>query len=545
MSIRNLNTDKIFNLNFFPYLKINEYTYDWGFFFTKTESFLCAFIVALILCGLVFTKAYYRDTVSRKYYIFFSLLTFFVTLGIGANQFIQFFAGFEVVILLTYLMMVFVNNKSIVQKNAGKFFISHLFSDIFILFAFYMIINKTDSLLIPPHISQQVIIFDTTEQTLFGCFLLLGIGEKMLQFFSLNNDEDVSICTDFVILSVVFSAVFAGYSVYILLNLFDFCIANTFVKSLFIATGIITSFLYGIKGLYKTNLKEKIYSILAMQMGLILILFAIADKDTCVRSYIAITVPIVGIILSLGSLSFALQGELDINKMGELSKEYSALFWIYSLFVLCVIGFPGLGTFSVWQDLFALIYIKFSIYTCILFVLFLFMMGWIFSDCLYKIFFSKRNISTEKIISLKKIDKIMLIPIVLLLVSTIFQDQIFQQSVLEHLSKRQSIYMLICSMCGCSGLCFGLFFFKTGIKINFSIFSKLFEKKLLSSYLNKNKDIIIQQQCLLILSENIVNKFYKKLESKKNFFKNNTLLIVLIFLGLTFIMIQRLYLCNF
>lgn len=551
MSLRSYNTERVFNLNFLSYFEVNDNVYHWGFFFTKTESFLCAFIVSLILCGLLFTKAFYKDAISHKYYIFFSLMTFFVTLGIGANQFIQFFTGFEAVILLTYLMMIFINEQKSAQKTSGKFFISHLFSDVFILFAFYMIINQSNSFYIPPYIFDQKVDFDETQQILFGLFLLLGIGGKMLQFFSFCNEKDLSICADFVILSVVLSVIFAGYSVYILLNLFDFCKNVFVVKFLFVLSGVVTSFLYGLKGIYKVNLKEKIYSILSMQMGVILILFAIAEKDTCVRSYVAISVPTVGMILSLGALNFALQGELDINKMGELSREYPTLFWICSLFVLCLIGFPGLGTFCVWQDLFASIYIRFSIYHCIPFILFLFVMGWIFSDLLYKIFFSKRNICVEKVVSLQKIDKGMIFPIVLLLLCTVFQDQIFQQSVLEHLSKKQSIYVLVCSLLGCSGICFGLLFFKMNGKLSFVAISNFLERKFLLNFLTEKVLFVFQQHYFSFFIENLKKITKKNIERIKNLFekvlsiRKSTVLIMLIFLGLTLIIVQRLYLCNF
>ena len=167
-----------------------------------------------------------------------------------------------------------------------------------------------------------------------------------------------------------------------------------------------------------------------------------------------------GLILSAGTVIYALRAQENITRMGGLSARLPALFWIMGLLSLCCVGFPAIGTFGVWQDLYAALYVKGNFGFASGFAVLSFGLAWAFARMLYDVFFAPRRMMLSAVDELRPVGAGLLAPVAIVLIAALCQEKIFEQSVLDDLSRSKALAVLALSLVGCSGLCFGLLYFK-------------------------------------------------------------------------------------
>lgn len=459
MSLKNVFQGKIYARKILPFLTLNGVEYEWGFSFTRTELVLASFVLFTALLSLVFTKSYLQPEKINRFTMFLCALAFCVLTCVGSDNFFQFFAGWELSVLFAYLLLLLFFERQSVRRAGNRFFVSHVLSDIPLFCAFYMLMSKTGGFFVPPFVSVDSVAFTPEQATVFAVLVLIGLSVKLMLFASpLPLTETAEMCVP--VLAFAATAALGGLGIYALYNAYVFFADFKAVRILLCAVGALTAASGIASALCRDDFKNVLTGMMSSQFGLVLTVFGLAGRDAGFCAYIALMLPMSGLILAAGTVIYALRAQENITRMGGLGARLPALFWIMGLLSLCCVGFPAIGTFGVWQDLYAALYVKGNFGFALGFAVLSFGLAWAFARMLYDVFFAPRRMMLSAVDELRPVGAGLLIPVAIVLVAALCQEKIFEQSVLESLPRSKALAVLALSLVGCSGLCFGLLYFK-------------------------------------------------------------------------------------
>lgn len=460
MAFKNFFHGKVYSAFLMPFLSVDGISYSWRLHLERTEVFLAVFIVFAALASLVFSRDYMPAGKRDKFVVFLLSLTSCAVLCIGSKNMFQFFAGWELCVLLSYLMLMLFHKKQVVRRSGISFMIWHMLTDIPLFCAFFMMSVKTGTFYIPPFIDPAMQAFSGMQAVVFAVLLILGVSAKLFCFGAGVLAADASGIS---VPALAFSipAALGGLGVYVLYIFFPFVSGTETVKDIFIVWGALTALGGLLTALALTNVKALLCSLLMSQFGFILAVFGLAGANTAFHSYFALVTPMTGLILCTGTVIYSLQGEEDILHMGMLKNVLPFAFWATGLFVLCCIGFPRIGNFSVLQDLYAAVYLKGGRIWMGGFAVFSFFLSAAFGRLLYYLFFAPSRISAETANKITRPAGTMVVPLAVLLGVCLFQDKVFAESVLPDLGAQRFLGIFLCTLFGCCGLPAGVLFFSS------------------------------------------------------------------------------------
>jgi len=196
------------------------------------------------------------------------------------------------------------------------------------------------------------------------------------------------------------------------------------------------------------------------QFGFVLTVFGVIGRDAAFCAYIALITPMTGLIFCLGTVMQALQGEEDLLRMGGLKKQLPFSFWLTVLFSVCCAGFPQIGNSGVVLDMFAVLKERFFSAGIAGLTLYLFCLAFVFARLLFRIFLAESKLSPSLTAKIRQPSKTEALPLIILLMLSLFQNKVFEQSVLPDLSSNLPVGMLLFLLIGTCGLPAGILFFK-------------------------------------------------------------------------------------
>ena len=459
MSLKNVFQCKVYARKMLPFLTLNGVEYEWGFSFTRTELVLTSFILFTALLSLVFAKSYLQPEKINRFTMFLCALAFCVLTCIGSDNFFQFFAGWELSVLFAYLLLLLFFERQSVRRAGNRFFVCHVLSDIPLFCAFYMLMSQTGSFFVPPFVAVESVAFTQGQAITFAVLVLVGLSVKLMLFASpLPLTETAEMCVP--VLSFAATAALGGLGIYALYNAYVFFAGFKTARIVLCAVGALTAASGIAAALCRDDFKNVLTGMLSSQFGLVLTVFGLAGRDAGFCAYIALMLPMSGLILAAGTVIYALRAQENITRMGGLNTRLPALFWIMGLLSLCCVGFPAVGTFGVWQDLYAALYVKGSFAFAAGFAALSFGLAWAFARMLYDVFFAPRRMMLSAVDELRPVGAGLSVPVAVVLIAALCQEKIFEQSVLDALPRSKALAVLALSLVGCSGLCFGLLYFK-------------------------------------------------------------------------------------
>ena len=210
----------------------------------------------------------------------------------------------------------------------------------------------------------------------------------------------------------------------------------------------------------QTNIKILLCLLLMGQFGFVLTVFGIMGRDAAFCAYIALITPMTGLILCSGTVIQSLQGEEDLLRMGGLKKYLPFSFWLMLLFSVCCAGFPQIGNSGVVLDMFAVLKERGGFFGIAGLTLYLFCLSFVFARFLFRVFLSKAKLSPSVTAKIRPPSKTEALPLIVLLVLSLFQNEVFEQSVLPNVSSSLSAGMVLFLLVGACGLPAGMLFFQ-------------------------------------------------------------------------------------
>lgn len=459
LAFRNFFHGKVYSVLLLPFLRLDGIDYSWRLHLETTEIFLAVFIVFSALMSLLFVKDFLPPARMNRFVVFLLGLISFLMIGIGAKNMFQFFAGWDMSVMLAYLLLMLFHEKQAVRQSGINFLIWHTLTDIPLFCAFYMLVDKTGSFFIPPFIEQWFSAFQGGQAIVFTVLILLGVSAKLFLFgtnIMITQTAGISVPA----LAFIAPTALGGLGVYVLYIAFPFVEAEPTARAIFTVWGILTAVGGLMMAAAQTNIKILLCLLLMGQFGFVLTVFGIIGRDAAFCAYIALITPMTGLILCSGTIIQALQGEEDLLRMGGLKKQLPFSFWLMLLFSVCCAGFPQIGNSGVVLDMFAVLQERFSMAGIIGLTFYLFCLAFVFARLLFWMFLSESKLSLSLSAKIVQPSRIEAVPLIVLLLLSFFQNKVFELSVLPNLTENLPTNMLLFLLMGACGFPAGFAFFK-------------------------------------------------------------------------------------
>lgn len=450
---------KVFSSFVMPFLSWDGVPYAWRLHFDRAELFLAVFIVAAALLCLVFSRRYIPDALQNRFVCFMLMLTFSALLCLGAKNMFQFFAGWDMAVLFSYLLLVLFHEKLAVRRSGIRFLIGHMLTDLPLLFLFFALWRKTGLFLVPPFIGDALFSFTDREAAVFALLLLGAASAKMMFFGShvlLPDTAEMPVPA----LAFALPAVSGSLGIYLLYHFFPLIGRLPEVRTIFTLLGAVTSTAGVLFALNQMNIKTLLACVLMSQTGFVLAAFGLSGNALALYTFAAVMIPFIGLFLCAGSVIHCLWGEEDILKMGGLRTEKPYTFWSMWILCFCCVGFPYLGTYGARQDLFAAVFQQGGRILPGVFVLLSFLTAAALGRLMYYVFYAPSKVPAEIAIKIRQVSFSMAFPLTVLTLVSLFQDELLEQSILPELTKMQSLEVLASALFGCAGFIPGIRFFR-------------------------------------------------------------------------------------
>ena len=456
MAFRNHFHGKTYSVSILPFLTLDGKVYDWRLYLETAEIFLAVFIVFSALMCLIYSKNFLPAEKMNRFVVFLLGLTSCLIIGVGAKNMFQFFAGWDLSALFSYMLLMLFHEQQAVRRSGVSFLIWHTLCDVPLLCACFMLANRTGDLSVAAFAPESLTVFKDSGAAVFAVLVLAGVSAKLFLFGAnilIAQTAGISVPA----LAFVAPAALGGVGVYVLYVFFPFVESDQTARTVFIVWGALTAAGGVLTAAVQTNVKIALCQLLMAQFGFVLTAFGLIGRDAAFCAYIALITPMTGLILCAGIVTQALRGEEDVSRMGGLKRRLPALFWMMILLGLCCVGFPQIGNSAVVWDMHAVLRRQGAAGGAML-TIGLFAAAFAIARLTGRIFTGESK-STLAPSGAFRPPETQMIPLAVLLLLSFFQNKVFERSILPNPAETSSPADLVLMLAGAAGLPAGLWLF--------------------------------------------------------------------------------------
>ncbi len=456
MAFRNHFHGKTYSVSILPFLTLDGKVYDWRLHLETAEIFLVVFIVFSALMCLIYSKNFLPAEKMNRFVVFLLGLTSCLIIGVGAKNMFQFFAGWDLSALFSYMLLMLFHEQQAVRRSGVSFLIWHTLCDVPLLCACFMLANRTGDLSVAAFSPESLTVFKDSGAVAFAVLVLAGVSAKLFLFGAnilIAQTAGISVPA----LAFVAPAALGGVGVYVLYVFFPFVESDQTARTVFTVWGALTAAAGVLTALAQTNVKIALCQLLMAQFGFVLTAFGLIGRDAAFCAYIALITPMTGLILCAGIVMQALRGEEELPRMGGLKRRLPAPFRMMVLLGLCCVGFPQIGNSAVVWDMHAVLRRQGAAGGAML-TIGLFAAAFAIARLAGRIFTGESKTSPASPEAFRP-PETQMIPLAVLLLLSFFQNKVFEQSILPDMAETPSLADLALMLAGAAGLPAGLWWF--------------------------------------------------------------------------------------
>ena len=349
--IKILNFNNNDPLYLYPIIKLDDLFLDWSLRFDLFVSSLIVFITFIVLLLSIYSINFPENYMTNvKINSLSSFSIFSVMLLLTSNNLIQFFIGWYLLILSSYLLSNISENKNRIIDNSNIFFQNRI-SDLCFFLSLYFIYtfsNSTNfdvifksngfenniSILNKDFSNFNIAIF-----ILFFSFLL-----RCRQFYISNSKYDLlNINTSSY--SLILYGLYLPVGLYFILRFLILTQSSLDYLNVLLILGSTLTFIFSIFLIRSYSLKKLTIYIASAQFGILLILVSLKLYSAVVFYFFISTISLVILSLSFGIISSKLNNEQDIRKMGYLIIKCPSIFLFILIGFVSLLGIPYFSGF--------------------------------------------------------------------------------------------------------------------------------------------------------------------------------------------------------
>ncbi len=465
MSVKSVFRAKVYSSFVAPFLTWEGVPYAWRLHFDRAELFLAAFIVFSAFLCLMFSKNYLPAEKTGRFAANVAGLVVSALIGLGAKNMFQFVIGWDMSALFAYLLLNTFHDKQSLRRSGVRFLITHKATDIPLFAAFFMLWEKTGMFFVPPFVSPYFASFNGTEAGFFAVCIILASAAKLICFgFHFVTEDGAEMPVPAA--AFCFPSVLSSLGMYLLYHCFPFVEAVPNVRTFFVVIGAASAAAGILIALNQTNIKALLCFILMSQFGFVTAAFGLAGEAVALYTFVAVAVPMVGLMLAAGNVIYALWGEEDVMRSGGLKKELASTCRIMWVLCLCCVGFPYAGTFGARQDMYSALFRADGRAFTFVFLLLSFATAFAFARMMFYVFYAFPKTPVEIAVKIRKPPLTGMLPLIVLTAVSVFWDELSEHSILPPLTGILSAESVLSALLGCCGFWIGIRYFsrreKTG-----------------------------------------------------------------------------------
>ncbi len=421
-----------------PWLDSNSLYVSWGFLFdslTATMLVVVTFVSSLVH---LYSSSYMsQDPHLPRFMSYLSLFTFFMLMLVTADNYVQMFLGWEGVGLASYLLINFWYTRIQANKSAMKAMIVNKIGDfglslgialifyVFSTFDFAVIFNTA-----PAFLNEKFVFlgFNLDKITVISLLLFVGAVGKSAQI-GLHTWLPDAMEGPTPVSALIHAATMVTAGVFVILRSSPILEYSNFSLLIITIIGSLTAFMAATIGVVQNDLKKVIAYSTCSQLGYMILACGLSNYSIALFHLMNHAFFKALLFLSAGSVIHAMADEQDMRKMGGLIKTIPITYIMIVIGSLALMGFPFLTGFYSKDILLELTYGTYhfsGLFAYWLGTLSAFFTSFYSIRLIYLTFLKPANGSFFYVKNAHESDIIMLIPLFILAIGSIFVGFVFK-----------------------------------------------------------------------------------------------------------------------
>nr|YP_009511883.1 NADH dehydrogenase subunit 5 [Hydropuntia rangiferina]AXI97760.1 NADH dehydrogenase subunit 5 [Hydropuntia rangiferina] len=420
-----------------PWIEVGLFKISWSFLFDSLTITMLVIITSISSFVHIYSLEYMQnDPHLPRFMSFLEIFTFFMLVLVTADNFVQMFVGWEGVGLASYLLINFWFTRLAANQSAIKALIVNRVGDfglsLGILTSFY-IFNSVDYLTIfslAPLFNNYNLNFggvSISGITTVGIFLFIGAIGKSAQL-GLHTWLPDAMEGPTPVSALIHAATMVTAGVFLLIRFSPLIEFSYIVLNILVIFGSLTAFFAGMSGVFQNDLKRVIAYSTCSQLGYMVFACGISCYHVSIFHLVNHAFFKALLFLSAGSVIHALSNEQDMRRMGSLIKFLPLTYSLMLIGSFALVGFPFLTGFYSKDFILELSQITLNnnlgkvegVFACWLGNLAVFFTAFYSFRLVYLTFLNSVNINRIMILKSHEPSLLMLIPLILLSLCSIF-----------------------------------------------------------------------------------------------------------------------------
>ena len=344
----------VFDQNVYTWLEVGKFTVGIGFLVDRLTALMLVTVTFVSLMVHVYTIGYMRDDPGfQRFFAYIALFTFSMLMLVLANNFLQLFVGWELVGLVSYLLIGFWFERPSASFAALKAFIVNRVGDFgfilgiaAVLYAFHTLDYSAVFAQAPDLAGRTIEIVGGhpwSLATLICLLLFVGACGKSAQVplhvwlpDSMEGPTPIS--------ALIHAATMVTAGIFMVARMSPLYEMSTTALSVVLIVGATTAFFMGLIGIVQNDIKRVIaYSTLS-QLGYMVVALGVSAYAAGIFHLMTHAFFKALLFLGAGSVIVAMHHEQDMRYMGGLRKRMPITWitmWIGSLALVATPGFSG------------------------------------------------------------------------------------------------------------------------------------------------------------------------------------------------------------
>nr|YP_010164475.1 Nad5 [Polyopes lancifolius]QRM91070.1 Nad5 [Polyopes lancifolius] len=420
-----------------PWISSGTLNISWSFLFDSLTAVMLVVVTVVSSLVHVYSISYMQeDPHLPRFMAYLEVFTFFMLVLVTADNLVQMFVGWEGVGLASYLLINFWFSRLAANQSAIKALIVNRIGDfglslgIFLTFYVFYSVDYLTIFSLSSLFSSHYLMFmgfQIHSLTLIGIFLFIGAIGKSAQL-GLHTWLPDAMEGPTPVSALIHAATMVTAGVFLMIRFSPLIEFSTTVLSILIIVGSLTAIFAAMTGVFQNDLKRVIAYSTCSQLGYMIFACGLSCYNVSIFHLSNHAFFKALLFLSAGSVIHAVADEQDMRRMGSLIKFLPTTYSLMLIGSLALAGFPFLTGFYSKDFIIELSQISLNpnlckttgVFACWLGSLSVFFTAFYSFRLIYLTFLNNANLSRITFQSIHESSSIMLLPLVILSIGSIF-----------------------------------------------------------------------------------------------------------------------------
>ena len=439
-----INDGYVNNLIIATWINSGSLNVNWSINIDALSSVMLVVVTLISSLVHIYSIGYMsHDPNKPRFMSFLSLFTFSMLTLVTSDNFVQLFFGWEAVGLCSYFLIGFWYKKESANAAAIKAFIVNRVGDfgfalgIFLIFYIFGTVNYGEVFNQVPEVLDKHIVFlgiKANSIDIICILLFIGAMSKSAQFLlhtwlpdAMEGPTPVS--------ALIHAATMVTAGVFLIVRCSPIYEYSELALSLITIVGMITAFFAATVALVQTDIKKIIAYSTCSQLGYMFFATGVGAYNVAMFHLFTHAFFKALLFLGSGSVIHSFKNEQNINQMGGVWKKLPYTYALMMVGTLALTGFPFLSGFYSKDAIIEFAYLKgnnIGIYAASIGILTALLTSIYSWRLIFKTFHGNYNNSKINIENLHESPLVMLAPLLVLAVGSIFAGILFKELFIGH-----------------------------------------------------------------------------------------------------------------